>query len=89
MLCHNLVSKASGLAGGGSGLVDDFTSEAGLKLATDDSIRASVNQLRRCKEIDKVGVFQKRQQSLGFTWNAHGLLSDTNLTSIVEPASQY
>ena len=49
MLCHNLVSKPSGLAGGGRGLVDDFTSEAGLTLATDDNIRVAINQFCRCR----------------------------------------
>ena len=89
MLCHNLVTRKSGLAVPGGLLVDDMISDDRLKLATNASIRTCIARLEHSKAADTKTLFKEKEQAYGFTLNEDGLLSDADLADIVAPADQF
>ena len=91
LLCKNLVSAASGLAGFDRTrkLTQDSLNDMTIQLATNDDIKGAVKRLNAFKLTDSAKNFELRQQAIGFTYQQRGLLSDPDLESIIAPADQY
>ena len=90
-LCKNLVTKKSELAAedGTNLLVTELASEKDLAFATDEDIRGALARLSHFKATERSSQFKIREQSIGFTWQAHGMLQDPKLTTLVKPTQMY
>ena len=91
LLCHNVFSIKSELAS-----VDDdgdFCSDIikvnELDLATSDDLTVAIRRIHHYRSIDTVGMFEKRQIALGFTYSGYNLMCDPELDDVLDPANQF
>jgi hypothetical protein len=91
MLCRNLVSQRSKVAGeeGAELLKCSIIHEAELDFATDADIRGTIRRLAEDAVNLPKALFLLKQQACGFNHEPHGLLMDPNLMRIVKPATQF
>ena len=87
LLCHNLMAKRSMLSdcllSGGAFKTD------GLVLATDASIRDTLQRLEaKHASLGQAG-FKLWQQACGFSYCKHGLVFDDSLKALVKPTSMF
>jgi hypothetical protein len=91
MLCRNLMSVKSKLVDedGNNLLTCSIIHEDDLDFATDDDIKGTVARLAADKDKLASGLFQKREQAVGFKFEPHGMLWDSGLAHVLNPAAQF
>ena len=92
LLCRNIFARTSKVVADdndGDGMFCcDILTLSGLDLATSDEIIEAVRRLHAFRSIDDRPQFLQRQIALGFTYMGYNLMTDPQLTDILEPADQ-
>ena len=87
LLCHNLMAKRSMLSD--CLLCDGAFNTNGLVLATDASIRDTLQRLEAKHASLGQADFKLWQQACGFSYCKHGLVFDDSLKALVKPMSMF
>ena len=92
MLCRNLFGVRTDIVDPETGqtiLKASINYEHECVFATDDDIRNSMLRLVDKKHTLDAESFKKWQQAVGFNYQPHGLLLDTDLHDVLQPVSMY
>jgi hypothetical protein len=92
LLCRNLFAINTDVVDSETGdtlLAASLLFEHELDFATDADISGTIARLAQNKAVMPAVLFAKWEQCVGFNYEPHGLLLDTNLQSIVQPVSHY
>ena len=87
ILCKNIISKYTDL--GVELLSSKIYREDGLDMTTDREWHQSLVRLLEKKDTLNQSDFKLWQQACGITWNAHAMIFNPNLVSILKPVSQW